>query len=208
MSSALLSVREANLYARHVQPSISPGDDDAALARRVAAAAPGCDAFAEAEICRRFAPRVRLFGLRHLRSEAAAADLAQEVLIITLEKLRQGQVRETERLAAFVLGTARRCLVDLRRNAIRRERILGEFPLDLPALAQEATEPLDTHRLRQCLRGLPERERAVLLMTFYDDHPADVVGAELGLSPANVRVIRHRGIQRLRSCMGLEEEIP
>ena len=43
-------------------------DDDAELARRIAAAEPGRDASAEAELCRRFAPRVRLYGLRHLRS--------------------------------------------------------------------------------------------------------------------------------------------
>ena len=54
---------------------------------------------------------------------------------------------------------------------------------------------------RRCLGALPERERAVLVMTFYDDRPADAVAAELGLSAGNVRVIRHRGLERLRGCM-------
>ena len=66
---------------------------------------------------------------------------------------------------------------------------------------EEAPEPLDTERLRPCLAALPERERAVLVMTFYDDRPADAVAAELGLSAGNVRVIRHRGLERLRGCM-------
>ena len=51
------------------------------------------------------------------------------------------------------------------------------------------------------MEKLPQRERAVLLMTFYEDKPADEVGAELGLSPGNVRVIRHRGLARLRECV-------
>ena len=38
-------------------------------------------------------------------------------------------------------------------------------------------------------------------MTFYDDRPADAVAAELKLSAGNVRVIRHRGLERLRGCM-------
>ena len=38
-------------------------------------------------------------------------------------------------------------------------------------------------------------------MTFYDDRSADAVAAELGLSAGNVRVIRHRGLERLRGCM-------
>lgn len=199
-----LSIRDASLYAGLVRQSISSGEDDAALVRRIAAAAPEQDTDAEAEVCRRFTQRVRLFALRHLRSDAAAADLVQEVLIIVLKKLREGGVRDAGRLAGFVLGTARQCIVDWRRSAIRRERILDAFPIDLPSLVEEGAEPLDTDRLGHCLQDLPERERSVLLMTFYDDRPADAVGSELGLSAANVRVIRHRGIQHLRECMDLE----
>ena len=52
-----------------------------------------------------------------------------------------------------------------------------------------------------CLERLSERERTVLVMTFYDDMPAEALARELGLSPANVRVIRHRGLERLRACV-------
>src|SRR5262245_30695504 len=90
--------------------------DDAALACRVIARAPERDVEAESELCRRLAPRIRLFGLKHLRSDAAASDLVQDVLILTLQKLREGGVREPERLASFVLATARQMIVDWRRN--------------------------------------------------------------------------------------------
>ena len=188
--------------------TVASGEEDSALARRIASAAPGRDASAEAEICRRFVPRVRLYGLRHLRSEAAAADLAQDVLIIVLQKLRVGGLNDVARLAPFVLGTARQCAIDWRRGSTRRERILEAFPIDFPALVEERTDHLDSDRLRACLQRLPERERAVLMMSFYDDHPADVVGTGLGLSVANVRVIRHRGIKHLRECMNLDRELP
>jgi RNA polymerase sigma-70 factor (ECF subfamily) len=52
-----------------------------------------------------------------------------------------------------------------------------------------------------CLDRLPERERAVLVMSFYDDQPSETVGERLGLSAGNVRVIRHRGIDKLRRCV-------
>jgi RNA polymerase sigma-70 factor (ECF subfamily) len=39
------------------------------------------------------------------------------------------------------------------------------------------------------------------LLTFYDDMPAEALARELDLSPANVRVIRHRGLERLRGCV-------
>jgi RNA polymerase sigma-70 factor (ECF subfamily) len=180
----------------------SPGDQyDATLAQRIISAAPERDAAAESELCRRFAPRVRLYGLRHLRSEAAAADLVQDVLILTLQKLRAGTVREPERLASFILGTCRQVVIDGKRGVMRRERLLDTFSLDLSGVVEDAVEPLDTQRLQKCLERLPERERAVLVMTFYDDRPADAVGRELGITAANVRVIRHRGIERLRGCL-------
>jgi RNA polymerase sigma-70 factor (ECF subfamily) len=150
-------------------------------------------------------PRIRLYGLKHLRDEAAAADLMQDVLVMVLTKLREGAVREPSQVVSFVLGTARRTVIDWRRGGRRRGRILEAFPLDLLPADEEPAEPIDTQRLSQCLGALPERERAVLVMTFYDDRPADAVAQELGLSAGNVRVIRHRGLERLRGCMTAAE---
>ena len=187
---------------------VFPGDlDDATLAQRIMSRAPARDAAAEAELCRRFAPRVRLYGLRHLRSDAAAADLVQDVLLMTLQKLRDGTVREPGRLASFILGTCRQVVIDGRRGVVRRERLLETYSQDLSADVEEAVEPLDTQRLQACLQRLPERERSVLLMTFYEDRPADAVGHDLGITAANVRVIRHRGIERLRECLAAGTDV-
>jgi RNA polymerase sigma-70 factor (ECF subfamily) len=185
-------------------------DDDAALARRIIASAPARrDAAAETELCRRLGPRIRLYGLKHLRNEAAAADLMQDVLMLLLDKLREGAVREPSQVVSFALGVARQTVVDWRRSGARRTRLLEQFPIDLmPAEAsgvEDGPEPIDVQRLRGCLGALPERERTVLVMTFYDDRPADAVAAELKLSAGNVRVLRHRGMMRLRGCMMAEE---
>jgi RNA polymerase sigma-70 factor, ECF subfamily len=202
---ALLSIATDSVYAARVQRFATMDEDEGALARRILAAAPDRDAAAESELCRRFAPRIRLYGLRHLRSEATAADLTQDVLLMTLQKLRAGAVREPERLASFILGTCRQMVIDGRRNNVRRERILDTFAMDLPSVIEDSTDALHPDRLHYCLERLPERERAVLVMTFYDDRPADAVGLELGLSAGNVRVMRHRGIEKLKGCMRAEQ---
>lgn len=191
-------------YASVVHPPTPPVADEAALARRIMAAAPERDAAAESEFCRRFAPRIRFYGLRHLRNEAAAADLTQDVLIMVLQKLRAGAVQEPERIASFVLGSCRQMVVDARRNRARRELLLETFSADLPAFIDEAVEPTHEGRMQECLVRLPDRERTVLIMTFFDDLPADAVGRELGISAGNVRVIRHRGLERLRTCLNVD----
>jgi RNA polymerase sigma-70 factor (ECF subfamily) len=201
-----LSITTNPAYAGVMHASALMHEDDGALARRImAAASPADSAAAESELCRRFAPRIRLYGLRHLRSDAAAADLMQEVLLMILQKLRAGAIREPDRLASFVLGTCRQVVIDGRRSGTRRERILDTFSAGFESILDD--DPvLDVDRLQQCLERLPERERAVLIMTFYDDRPAHAVGEELSLSAGNVRVIRHRGIERLKACMQVAEE--
>jgi len=173
--------------------------NDAELVRQIGAG----DLEAEAELFRRMAPRIRLYGLRHLRNEHASEDLTQQVLIITLEALRAGRLREPEKLASFVLGTCRMTVLNLRRGDQRKERLLEQFGADLMAPVQPSLPNLDHERLTRCIQTLNERERAVVVMTFYDERTGADVAGFLGVSEANVRVIRHRAIHQLRGCMGV-----
>jgi hypothetical protein len=77
---------------------------DGDLARKIAGTESGPAAAEEAELCRRYARRLYHFGLRRLGAEVRAQDLAQEALVVTLEKLRSGEVREPERIGSFILG--------------------------------------------------------------------------------------------------------
>lgn len=172
---------------------------DGELARRAAAG----DRAAENALCARFRPRVRLYGLRHLRDEAAAADLAQDVLVAVVARLRAGGVREPDRLASFVLSTCRQLAWSTVRTERRREAMRAA---DAPSVPHESpTEPMPRERLAHCLQALASRERAVVLATFYAEQPAEEISREHGLSAGNVRIVRHRALRRLRTCLGLEE---
>ena len=175
--------------------------EDAELARRIAS---GSDRDAEAELFRRMAPRIRLYGLRHLRDPQAADDLTQQVMLTMLETLRAGRLREPRKLASFALGTCRMTVLDLRRGAQRKQRLIEQFGAELPS-AVEPSLPhldLDRDRLARCVRGLKERERTVVVLSFYDERAGADVAGFLGVSEANVRVIRHRAIRQLRECLG------
>jgi RNA polymerase sigma-70 factor (ECF subfamily) len=176
-------------------------DIEGALARRIAAAGPNLDRIAEAELCRRLGPRVRLYGRRHLRDEDEARDLVQHVMLATLEKLRSGEIREPDRIVSFVFGMCRMVTLEMRRGERRRDALLEEFGADL-AIADISVAPrLDEAKVAGCLERLAERERSVVILSFYDDQPAERVGETLGISAGNVRVIRHRAIERLRDCV-------
>ena len=176
---------------------MSIGLSDAAVARRIADG----DREAEADMCQRMAPRIRLYGLRHLRSPSAADDLVQQVLLKVLEALRAARLQNPDKLAHFVLGTCRMTVLDLRRSAQRQEELLAAFGRDL--VPDPAPMPrLDDQQLAGCVQKLKERERSVVVMTFYDEQTALETAQSLGISEANVRVIRHRAIRQLRDCLG------
>lgn len=172
-------------------------ESDAAVALRVAAS--GGDPGAEAELCRRFARRALLYGLKHLGSAAAAEDLAQEALVTVLLALREGKLREPDQLASFVLGTCRTLATAQRRKSARREALLAREPVQ--EAAEQLPREVDRGRLQGCLEGLGEREQAIVVMTFQQDQPAEAIAETLGLSPGNVRVLRHRTLARLHACI-------
>jgi RNA polymerase sigma-70 factor (ECF subfamily) len=198
------ALRDRSLdYARGVETADVLADEgpEAALARRIADAAPGEARDAEAELYRLLAPRARRYGLRHLRDAHAAADLMQQVMALTIEQLRSGRLREPERVLSFVLGACRLTVMDQRRGERRREDLLKRYGDALSIAELHVAPRLDHELVVRCLERLAERERSVIVMSFYDDQSAEAVGAQLGLSAGNVRVIRHRGIDKLRRCV-------
>jgi hypothetical protein len=56
----------------------------------------------------------------------------QHVMALTIEQLRQGALREPERVASFVLGACRMTVIDQRRAERRRGDLLERYADDLP----------------------------------------------------------------------------
>jgi RNA polymerase sigma-70 factor (ECF subfamily) len=174
---------------------------DGALARRIADGVSGSTDAEEAELYRRFAPRVRLYGRRHLQDDAASDDLAQNVLLLAIERLRAGEVRRPEEIGSFILGTSRMMARSERRVARRRDALAARFMETAVQTVASFGAALDASRVAACLRTLAERDRLVVLLTFYADREAPRIAEDLGVSPGAVRVIRHRAMARLRDCV-------
>ena len=188
-----------------MQQAVDASDGD--LARAVAARAPDASEAAESELYRRFAPRVRLYGLRHLRDEESARDLVQAVMMLTIEKLRRGDVRDPDQIASFVLGTSRTMAIAVRRKDMRHEMLRDRFLVAPTAFASpDAPLIFDLDRLERCMAQLAHRERSVIFLTFYAESAAAAVAAEVGISEGNVRVIRHRALAKLRACVLAERQ--
>lgn len=157
---------------------------------------------AERDLCELLGPRVHMFALRRLRSYADAADVTQETLRIVLDALHNKTLQDAARIAQFALGTGRHLVSRVIRGE-RRRRALQDLMADASSSAVSPPElwSLDFRAMLRCLEKLGERERRVVGMTFYDDRTAEEIAASLGVTAANVRVIRHRALVQLRHCV-------
>jgi len=156
---------------------------------------------AERELCLMLAPRIRLYGLRHLRNETAAADLLQEALLVLLEAVRAGRIEEPEHVERFVFGTCRHLVSRSRRDERRAQSFAGAvLPLS-EATLPPAFSSVDSARLALCLARVGAREQRVVLLTFQEERGAEEIASELGTSVGNVRVLRHRAMLALQRCV-------
>ena len=153
---------------------------------------------AEAVLCRRFAPRIELYGMKHLRDRERARDLTQAVLVAVLQAVRAGRVDDPERLDRFVLGTCRNTVSRMRQHAARVPLASDEAIAALPVAAHE-TVPLLA--FSNCLSKLESRASRILVMSFVEERSADEIAALLDTKPGNVRVIRHRALAAVRQCL-------
>lgn len=171
--------------------------EDAALARRVVEG----DAGAEAALCRRLLPRALAWGLKHMRDEAGAQDLAQQATVTLLEALRAGRVEQPERVGAFFLGVCKRTLLGWRSGDRLRQDLLARFGPALAGVSEIRDTAIDRVKLGGCFDRLAPRARTVLALSFYAERSADEIAAELQTSMGNVRVLRHRALEQLFLCM-------
>lgn len=156
---------------------------------------------AEADVCRELAPRIRIFARRRIRDLDAVEDFVQDTLVIVLEALREGRIPTHAELCSFALSTCRWRIVDAQRTHARRRDILTRNQLDM----SRPSDPVELAILRQCMRTLDGRAQRVVFESFFGAQGSEAIAAQLGTTDANVRVVRHRAIARLRDCVEAKE---
>jgi RNA polymerase sigma-70 factor (ECF subfamily) len=165
------------------------------LARRIEQG----DREAEAEIAALFHRRVRLLAAVRLHGSDTARDIAQETILAVLQALRAGQVREPDRLPAFVLGIARNLINNHHRTQARSVEVPGDPPEE-PAAAEPDLAHLDDERrarVRAALIHLNQLDRRILLLTLVDGlHPREIAPL-VHLTPEVVRTRKARAVKAI-----------
>jgi len=156
------------------------------------------DPSAEDQLIRTFGPRVLVMMRARVQELDTARDLCQDVLIAALHALRQGKLRDEERLAAFVHGIARNTANNYLRTR-RRQPILEELPESVPAA--NWNDPVESVERRQlvnrALSAVTEEDRSILMLTLVEGLKPGEIAERLGLNDEVVRTRKSRALRRV-----------
>jgi RNA polymerase sigma-70 factor (ECF subfamily) len=169
-------------------------EDQAQLARRIALG----DAAAEAELVALFERRVLAMVLSRMRDREVARDLVQDTLLAVLSALREGRLRDADRLGAFVYGTARNIVNNFFRCRGQEPAVcelLPESASVAPSGELEQDERLGL--LRGGLDKLDASDRAILQMTLVEGLEPKAIAECLGLSREVVRARKSRALKKV-----------
>jgi RNA polymerase sigma factor (sigma-70 family) len=175
--------------------ALSSSGDLARVAERIRDGDPS----AEEELVRQFSDRVRLFVSMRTRDRELARDLGQEIMMNVLTALRRGQLRDPERLAAFVFGTARN-VVNNHFRTDRDERF-DPLPPEIASTAADQADELEASQrqslVRRALARVSRDDRVVLLLTLVDGLKPGEIAFQLGLTAEVVRARKSRALKRV-----------
>jgi RNA polymerase sigma-70 factor (sigma-E family) len=169
--------------------------------RRVdgAPTAPGTDAEAslQAVFDREWAPMVRLATLLLAGDQRHAEEVVQDALL-GLHRA-WGRLADTDRSAGYL----RRSVVNGCRSAHRRrlveERHLRAVSREESVPGSVADDTAEHDRVFRVLRGLPVRQREVLVLRYWQDATEAEIARTLGISAGAVKTHAHRGLAALRA---------
>jgi len=124
-----------------------------------------------------------------------AEDLVQEAFVRFVGRLHS--LRDPNAFEAYL----RRTVVNLsknhfRRRAVERSDLERQAGLRLPV--QEERDISEFEAMRRALLGLPAKQRAAIVLRYYEDLPESQIADLLRCRPATVRSLVSRGLAALR----------
>jgi RNA polymerase sigma-70 factor, ECF subfamily len=143
-----------------------------------------------------FSELIQLKLRSRLNSSQAIEDVRQETFSRVFAALRDGKIRQPDRLGAFVNSICNNVLLEHYRSSTRDDSLDDEEQPEIPAanidvLGAIANKQM-AEKIREILDEMPERDRRLLRDIFLEERDKDEVCRDLGVDREYLRVLLHR----------------
>ncbi len=169
------------------------------------------DRQAEQSMVERYQRGLRFMLQRQVDNHALVEDIAQETWRIVLEKVRANELRQPQKLAAFIVQIGRNQLL----MHFRRKQSKNHSDEDaINRIVDESAQPeklAEQHHLKLIVRQLldelnTERDRQLLQRFYLQEHDKPSICQALELSETHFNRVLFRARQRFRELWLAHEE--
>lgn len=164
------------------------------------------DRLAESELIERYERGLRLILLKRTGNAQLASDMCQDTFVVALRRLRAGELKNPNSLAAFVRQIAVNISIDYYRKERRyvhpRDEIIS---LRLSHKDRQSNE-IDEQTVRMAIESTLEqlavpRDREILRRFYLADEDKLQICRDLGLSPTHFDRVLYRARRRMRKLI-------
>ncbi|MDX1554660.1 MAG: sigma-70 family RNA polymerase sigma factor [Xanthomonadales bacterium] len=164
------------------------------------------DRLAEAELVEQYAGGVRLILLKRTQNPQLASDLCQDTFVVVLRKLRAGDLKNRQSLAAYVRQIAINVSIDHyrkeRRYAPQTDGIISRHLSHI----DHKSDVIDEKTLRMGIDGALKqlavpRDREILRRFYLADEDKQNICRDLGLTSSHFDRVLYRAKKRMRTLI-------
>jgi RNA polymerase sigma-70 factor (ECF subfamily) len=159
---------------------------------------------------RRYGPVAKALAVRVVRQPFLAEEIVQEAFL-ALWRAPAGFREELGTFRAWLLSAVHHRSVDMvrREEAQRRRSTQDSDPEPAPDVGETVVEEINLGDTRERVRGalgeLPDPQRQVIEMMYFQGKSQSTISAELGLPLGTVKSRTLLGMRRLRESLVVEE---
>jgi len=181
---------------------------DREMVRRVVAG----DESAFRDLFRRYGPMAKALAMRVVRQAHLAEEIVQEAFLALWRE--PGSYQEDRgSVRSWLLAAVHHRAVDtVRREESQRRRTQAAAPdvVDLPDVGQQVVEETyaarSRQRVREALQEIPEEQRRVLDLMYFQGKTQSTIASELSLPLGTVKSRALLAMRRLRAMLAEEDE--
>jgi RNA polymerase sigma-70 factor (ECF subfamily) len=151
------------------------------------------------EMVRRYHSKIYWVARRMVKNHEDADDIAQDVFVRAYSAL------ENFRGESNIYTWLYRIAVNLSINHLRKQKVrkLMDISDYLPFLAKDAEQDKsmihdeNVSLIERAIQTLPEKQRAVFIMRYYDEMPYEQISAILGTSVGGLKANFHHAVKKI-----------
>lgn len=150
-----------------------------------------------------FSELIQLKLRSRVNTPQAIEDIRQETFTRVFAALRDGKIRQPERLGAFVNSMCNNVLLEHYRSSSRQDSLDDEEQPEIPAVNVDVLGAIAAkqigEKVHEILEEMPERDRRVLRDIFWEERDKDEICRDFGVDREYLRVLLHRAKQSFKA---------